>query len=338
MRERDRSRRILRGRVSPGQSATITPAARSAERVLAELRQLERELVELAYVRRADAVERVREAVGRLGDAGAPDGLLERAAEELVASSQLDRVLIGEVDEGALVARALAVRDDRAGAQAALDELRGTPIRLDYPLIEAEVAQRQRAVTVAVGASGRRAAPRLAEVLGWDAYVVAPIALHGGTVGLLHADAGPSGRTVDAVDREVVALFAAELAGVVERSVLRDTLRRHREELRAAVQWMSSRLTQLAADGPAPEAGAPPVASGPATAAGADVDALTPRELEVLRLLARGQTNLAIARALVVSEGTVKYHVKNILRKLRATSRAEAVARYLRADGAAPGP
>ena len=44
--------------------------------------------------------------------------------------------------------------------------------------------------------------------------------------------------------------------------------------------------------------------------------------------MARGQTNLAIANALLVREGTVKYHVKNILRKLGATSRADAVARY----------
>ena len=66
-------------------------------------------------------------------------------------------------------------------------------------------------------------------------------------------------------------------------------------------------------------------------------DALTAREIEVLRLLARGQTNLEIARTLVVREGTIKYHVKNILRKLGATSRADAVSRYARAGGASVG-
>ena len=59
---------------------------------------------------------------------------------------------------------------------------------------------------------------------------------------------------------------------------------------------------------------------------------LTPRELEVLRLMARGNTNLAIAQSLVVAEGTVKYHVKNVLRKLRARSRSEAVSRYMTLD------
>ena len=63
------------------------------------------------------------------------------------------------------------------------------------------------------------------------------------------------------------------------------------------------------------------------------MESLTARELEVLRLLARGNTNRAIANALVVREGTVKYHVKNILRKLGATSRADAVARFVRAGG-----
>ena len=43
---------------------------------------------------------------------------------------------------------------------------------------------------------------------------------------------------------------------------------------------------------------------------------------------------IAFANALVVREGTVKYHVKNILRKLGATSRADAVSRYVRAMGA----
>jgi DNA-binding NarL/FixJ family response regulator len=93
---------------------------------------------------------------------------------------------------------------------------------------------------------------------------------------------------------------------------------------------MSGRLSGLTADAAVSAAGT----ATAGTTLGA-VDALTPRELEVLRLMARGQTNAAIATALVVREGTIKYHVKNILRKLGATSRADAVARYARATGAA---
>ena len=61
--------------------------------------------------------------------------------------------------------------------------------------------------------------------------------------------------------------------------------------------------------------------------------ALTSREWEILRLLATGATNGQIAAALIVSESTVKSHVKRILHKLPAANRAEAVYRYTRMAG-----
>ncbi len=51
---------------------------------------------------------------------------------------------------------------------------------------------------------------------------------------------------------------------------------------------------------------------------------LTPRETEILGLLAEGQSNKVIARNLGISDGTVKLHVKAILRKLNVHSRVEA--------------
>lgn len=51
---------------------------------------------------------------------------------------------------------------------------------------------------------------------------------------------------------------------------------------------------------------------------------LTPREQEILRHLAEGQSNKGIARALDITDGTVKLHVKSILRKLGVRSRVEA--------------
>ena len=53
-------------------------------------------------------------------------------------------------------------------------------------------------------------------------------------------------------------------------------------------------------------------------------DELTPRETEILCLLAEGQSNKVIARNLGISDGTVKLHVKAILRKLNIHSRVEA--------------
>jgi DNA-binding NarL/FixJ family response regulator len=54
---------------------------------------------------------------------------------------------------------------------------------------------------------------------------------------------------------------------------------------------------------------------------------LSDRELEVVRLVARGGTNLRVARELYVSESTVKYHLRTAMRKLGASDRTELVFR-----------
>ncbi|MCG3209700.1 MAG: Transcriptional regulatory protein DegU [Anaerolineae bacterium] len=59
-------------------------------------------------------------------------------------------------------------------------------------------------------------------------------------------------------------------------------------------------------------------------------DALTERELEVLKLVARGLTNIAIARQLDLSDRTVQGHLANIYAKLQAANRTEAVLKALR--------
>ena len=60
------------------------------------------------------------------------------------------------------------------------------------------------------------------------------------------------------------------------------------------------------------------------------VDPLTERELEVLKLVAHGKSNREIADELVVSEGTVRTHVSNILSKLHLASRTQATLFALR--------
>jgi two-component system NarL family response regulator len=58
---------------------------------------------------------------------------------------------------------------------------------------------------------------------------------------------------------------------------------------------------------------------------------LTSRELGLLRLVANGLSNKAIAQELSISENTVKYHMKNIFQKLQAQNRTEAVTIALQA-------
>jgi DNA-binding CsgD family transcriptional regulator len=59
----------------------------------------------------------------------------------------------------------------------------------------------------------------------------------------------------------------------------------------------------------------------------APAEPLTPREVEVLGLVARGWTNRAVAEELVLSVGTVRVHVQHILRKLGVSDRTGAVVR-----------
>jgi DNA-binding NarL/FixJ family response regulator len=96
------------------------------------------------------------------------------------------------------------------------------------------------------------------------------------------------------------------------------------EKLQAALIAVAQGLVALepgltAAALPAPEADRPHLAEG-----------LTPRELEVLQLLAEGLPNKAIARRLDISDHTVKFHVNAILSKLGAQSRTDAVVRATR--------
>lgn len=87
-------------------------------------------------------------------------------------------------------------------------------------------------------------------------------------------------------------------------------------QIRAAAQGrmvLSPELTQILA-------GAIRGRSGP----GAQQPELTRRERDVLRLIAKGQSNKVIARNLDITEGTVKVHVKRLLHKLGVRSRTEA--------------
>jgi DNA-binding NarL/FixJ family response regulator len=95
---------------------------------------------------------------------------------------------------------------------------------------------------------------------------------------------------------------------------------------------VQQRLLSAAARAPgAPGGSAVPGAPGAGASGGAD-DELTPREAEVLRLIAAGQSNREIARTLFVSEATVKTHVNRIFAKTGSRDRAQAT-RYAYTHG-----
>ena len=270
--------------------------------------------------------------------------MLTRAPQALCSASAFRRSVLSLVGEGQMLAQSAHFTGDRAGAEAALEQLRAHPLRLEHPLIETEMLRRRRATIVSDAAVHARVDPGMLAVMRWRAYAAAPLVVGSTVIGVLHADRGPD-TELDVLDRDVLWEFTSSLAQAYESASLRRTLRSEREQMRSFLDWLGARSGELT-DAPirlstvarSPRSSPGPVRELSLPSSRRDDRAvfeglLTRRELDVLRLLADGCSNRAIAEALVISEGTVKFHVNRILRKLRVANRAQAVSRYLRLLG-----
>lgn len=89
-------------------------------------------------------------------------------------------------------------------------------------------------------------------------------------------------------------------------------------------------LSEFARQSAPQRAGEGATATAQPTGAEPEVEPLTARERDVLELLVAGASNKEIAQKLIVSENTVKYHLKNILGKLHLRNRAQVVSYALR--------
>jgi DNA-binding CsgD family transcriptional regulator len=212
-------------------------------------------------------------------------------------------------------------------------ELAPEPLQLGPWLHESEVLRRRRPLLVEDASSDPRALGLLA---GARSFVAAPVVCQEQALGLIHADFGLSGATATEFDRDTLWAFAEGFGYALERCVLADRLRAQSERVVALVRSAEASVTDLSsAEIQLGAATSRHSARAPRPAHDERLDAdLTRRELEVLGMLAEGETNARIAQRLVVSQDTVKTHVKHILRKLGVHNRSQAVSRYFRARGA----
>jgi DNA-binding CsgD family transcriptional regulator len=326
-------------RRSDGQPLDVVDLRRRTDAILAEASGpwstgAADELVALhrTALRQLEVVEWVQLASDRLAEAGPVSELIERAPNEAANALGLDRALLSRVEEGRLHTEALHCGEGAGDPVPLLALLQAEAVELEYPSIEAEMFRRRqgRVVRESEAVAGRMA---FGAIMRWREYMAAPIVLGGKVIAFFHGDRPVSREPLGSLECRALERLGDAFAAAFERAVLRRRLRTQRRELRAVASWADARIGQLSdsaidlgAEGEVVEAAEVPGHSSSSQLQ----EVLTKRELEVLEHVIKGETNGDIARALVISEETIKFHVKNILRKLGASNRGEAISRYLR--------
>jgi LuxR family transcriptional regulator, regulator of acetate metabolism len=285
--------------------------------------------------RRRAALAGVETALGRLRSISTPDDIADAVCGELVRSCGFSRAMLSRVTDG-VWRPASAHFAHRAISESDRLWMASVEVPLSAMVLERELLEAGRPAFVINAQDDPRSLREFVVGTGTSSYVVAPIVPAGRVIGLIHADFFPSSREVDDVDAHLLGAFADGFGRIYERAVLLERLKRERDHVRQTLKSTEQIMDNLAraevelvrhADERSSASAATTLAM---TGGSAEIDELlTAREREVMGLLVTGQTNGAIAERLVISEGTVKSHVKQILRKLGAVNRSEVIARYL---------
>jgi len=283
------------------------------------------------------AARRINAALERMQATNTWNDVLRAAPAELCAAGDFDRVLFSRIEGSTWVPATWHVTTDRTSdINVAFGRYcQDARIPLSNGMIEAEIVRRRvTALVVDADAELRTFAP-LVEVGHVRSYVIAPVVSGDSVVGLIHADTFGTGRALTESDRATMRAFADGVGLLLERLALQERLEQQRARIAAALTSAAQMVDDLCTAPVLLSGGRESCADDPAASAAEPTihDGLTAREREVFSLLVRGATNSQIANRLTVSETTVKSHVKHILRKLRASNRAEAIAKYLVMSG-----
>ena len=316
---------LLTGRAGPNE-------IRCYQRVLDERRAI---VVHDDEVRMSAAAG-LAKALSELRGAPTSSALLEGAPRLLCEACGFTRAMVSAVQGSRWVPLILFTTDERDPQAEAFQAFVGseTEIPLANLLAETDMARRRAAIQVEDALRDRRTFKPIIEVAKSPGYVAAPIVIGGRATGFMHADRVGQRRTVSDDDREWIAEFTAELASLFERAVGAEQLLAQRIELLQAMESTRAALAAFERSVPGLGEGVGIGSTDGASARGRPAPSrdalLTPREREVLECVAQGATNAAVARQLMLSEDTVKTHLRAILRKLHVTTRGAAVARYMR--------
>lgn len=267
----------------------------------------------------AEAARRLRgvqRAMTRLSSLDSVARLVSAAPREACRAVGFERAMLSHIRGDRVSFASVSFEADPIMAADFARLARAVRPRLDRCAPEHEAVVRQMPVLVRDAQTQSGLFRPLTHVARTAAYVVAPIVRDGHTVGLLHADHFGTTRGLDELDRELLWTFATGIGWAMD-DIAGRVLRRAREEDGGAADAPVA-ATRLGAE-----------IEGELTGAPGRLATLTARELEVLHLMSEGASNAAIGAALVISQATVKSHVRHILRKLGAANRTEAVSLFL---------
>jgi DNA-binding CsgD family transcriptional regulator len=314
--------------------------AAALSRCLVEVTELRHDLREHAAAQRLGSLNRIQHALARLRRADSSAELIEAAPRELCESCDFDRALVSRVSGSTWLPQTVHVCEGADPEVTATLEryIDGLAIPLTTTLLETEQVRRKAPALVRDPLGDLRTFHPLMRVSQTRTYVSAPVMPAGRVIGFVHADTSTSGRELTPADRDNIFIFAEGFGLIFERAVLLERLQAQRTRVRETFDATGSLLddlceaeVKLARHELEPTSLAETATRVLSTARDSRITGLlTGRERDVFALMAEGATNGQIAERLVIAEGTVKSHVKHILRKMRVSNRAEAVSRYLR--------
>jgi DNA-binding CsgD family transcriptional regulator/GAF domain-containing protein len=325
----DDLRHRLEQRLALSPDSTDESAA-TAELLIWVLR-LQCELLDHDLSRRVSCLTEIRNALGELRGLS-PREMIHAAPVVLSRGFGFARTLISTVRGSVWLPQHLHIENEGADPQSRpfREYVARAHIQLVDAPLETELIRKRCGALVPSPWEDKRTFKEFVEVSGCCGYIAAPITVQGRAIGMLHADRPqPDGPvTMDHLDQ--LEAFAECLAVAFESAVLEEKAAQQRatvDNLCANVDELLRRSARSA------------LWSSPGATPGQRHDAyyrsdqpavplLTAREREIMSFVATGATNSQIARCLVISEGTVKSHLKHIARKLNTSSRAAAVAVY----------
>lgn len=268
-------------------------------------------------------------------DAGA-DRIAQTVTQELCTKLGYAKTMFSVVRGSTWSPIALAVHPELTGDfHPLIEAIDGREISLREAPREAELVRRRRPYAVDAADTYRHTYRPLIDLSRPAGYIAVPVVVDSRAVAMIHVDRQSDG--LSDTDVHIVGTLAAACASSKERADLRRQICARNEHIDSEIRRLTRALQHLEqAPVTMPELrvrepfrpDVPPLDGKSQAPVIPHAQSLTPREREVLTLMATGATNAAISRRLCISDGTVKSHVQRIFKKLGVSTRAEVAALY----------